>query len=89
MATKYDWVVESLDEWEDIEDVNFYETYEETQQELYKLESYRVGLCKSKSNKELDSVESRVYAYICDGVLDNVFDDGSKVPQRYIKQKDN
>lgn len=86
MAIVYEWFVEDMDEYGDIEDVDYYDTYAETQTEIDKIDNPVVGLCKTKSNKEADSVESRVYAYILDGILESTFDDGSKVPEKYRRE---
>lgn len=86
MAIAYEWFVEDIDECGDIQDVNYYDTYTEVQIELGKIDNPRIGLCKTKSNKELDSVDSRAYSYIVDGVLESTFDDYSKVPEKYRKQ---
>lgn len=87
MAIIYEWVVEEVDDYGDIEDCYFFSSYAEAKRiaSIYCTQT-NIALCKSKSNKQKDSVENSTYAYVQRGKLADRFEDGSVVPQKYKDQ---
>lgn len=87
MAIVYEWVVEEVDDYGDIEDCYFFPSYTEAKlfASIY-CNQPAIALCKSRSNKQKDSVEDSTYAYVQRGQLADRFEDGSSVPQKYKDQ---
>lgn len=81
----YEWKVEHLtDDEEDIEDCTHYVTYAECLNN--KTEHSQICLVRNVGN-EFDGVKYRSHAYVIDGgILPDVFDDGNKVPMKYIRE---
>lgn len=87
MAICYEWTAELLDSEGEIEEVYFFDSYEELEEFRKDLSGpFDIGLVKSKSNKSVDDTDSTAYAYVIDGMLETEFDDGSKVPMKYLNK---
>lgn len=87
MAIIYEWVVEEVDDYGDIEDCYFFSSYAEAK--VFSSnhgKQVSLALCKSESNKQKDSVQWGTYAYVQRGELADRFEDGSSVPQKYKDQ---
>lgn len=91
MAVDYEWVVEQVtaDEVEDIEDVDHFDSYAEAAaRKPYDRCFVRVGVVRDEFDKHGVLID-RVWAYLTDGKLPEVFEDscGSytsiKVPKRF------
>lgn len=83
MATAYEWVVEEMDD-EDIVDVQVFDSFSEAKAALD--DGCVLALRKLKSNRDGDSVDCMAYAYFENGELDCWFDDGGRVPARYLQE---
>jgi len=85
----YEWVVEELDQYGDIVDVNHYDTLKDARWYEEYLRHRRakvdVGLVRfdySNDGAHLD----KGWAYFTDGKLPVEFDNGEKVPKKYIAE---
>jgi len=85
----YEWVVEEIDEHSDIVDVNHFDNLKDARQ----LEAFLqktgapvdVGLVRF--NFSIDGAHlDKGWAYFTDGKLPVVFDNGEKVPKKYIAE---
>lgn len=81
----YEWSVETVDEFGDIEDSSFYDTIEE----VPALEdNHRLCLVRNEGNDN-DGLTNRLWAYVVDGKLPEYFSDsnecevGYKVPLKF------
>ena len=92
----YEWTAETLDEFEDITDNDFAESYEEiARRAIAKINSgaalIRVGLVRNQGT-EADGVQDREWAYIDDaGKLPDHFETagggkGAKVPKKFHRE---
>ena len=85
----YEWVVEELDQYGDIVDVNYYDTLNDARRNAEYLRGddaeVDVGLVRfdySNDGAHLD----KGWAYFVEGKLPVVFDNGSRVPKKYIAE---
>lgn len=83
MATAYEWTVEEMD-GDDIIDSRCFDSFAEAKAGLEP--GCVLVLRKLKSNRDGDSVDAFAYAYLTNGALSAEFDDGSKVPARYLRE---
>lgn len=85
MATEYEWFVEEMD-GEDIKDIWTFDTFQEARVNCS--ENDFIGLRKLKSRFKMGSetLDTISYAYIENGVLTDTFDDGTKVPKKYLSE---
>lgn len=78
---RYEWVLETLDEHGDIQDVTHYDTLLELFSQP-KPNRADVGLVRSEGS-EANGIENRQWAYLEDGKLPNKFDGGAAIPERF------
>ena len=79
----YEWVVEEHDQYGDIIDPLFFETYKEAIREsLDCVGYYEIALVRNTGNDE-DGLTDRQYAYVNDDELPEEFDLGNRVPARF------
>jgi len=96
--TNYEWVIEVIDENEDVIDPLFYDklkdaidngilpTVEEGQSWYPDYKVIRVDVGLKRDLWRCDDLEHREYIYVEDGVLPEEFDNGWRVPQKYMKE---
>lgn len=90
----YEWAVETIDEFSNIEDVDHFDTYAEVLQFIEQNEpepgyEYRVALTRLRySPDDRDQLVERSYAYMDDGALPREFEDGDmcRVPAKFHKE---
>jgi hypothetical protein len=86
MSITYEWVAEPTDEYDDIIDPIFGDTYKEvadvTIANFKDAVVVNYALVRNDGNDE-QGLQERQYAYIVDGLLPMLFDDGAAVPTRY------
>lgn len=91
LKVSYDWTVEEIDQHGDIIDSQFFETFDSAFREFNasnmhgETDHKDIGLVRYLGD-EYEGVVEREYAYIKDGVLPEVMDGGSKVPQKFHKE---
>jgi len=87
MATVYEWVVETVDSDGDIIDSNFNEKLSELDPD----DLSHLALVRNQGN-EPEGLTDRLWAYVTNGILPEVFSDSSgtpttyKVPKRFVKE---
>ena len=80
----YEWVFEETDEYGDIVDPMFGDTFKEVSQLKPEDKSNDVHIALIRFEGDEDNGEDcREYAYIKDGKLPVEFDDGYRVPKRF------
>lgn len=88
-TTTYEWVVESIDEHGDVQDLDFWDTYAEARRAAAGpgpgIARVEVGLVRSVWRDDGELLR-RGYAYLDEGELPEAFDDGARVPQRFRKE---
>lgn len=85
MKTFYEWVVNEMDD-EYILENYFFDTYADATRFVSTLNgSYEIELKRDKVD-ECVGVVDRGYAQLKDGKLDEYFDNGPKVPQRFHQE---
>lgn len=85
LKTFYEWVSEEVDEFGDIQDCNYCDTYKEAaawKRELPSGWSYEIALVWN-TRTESEGLQDREYAYIDAGKLPSAFEGGKKIPKRY------
>lgn len=80
--TQYEWIAEILDEHEDVVETRGAETL----RELAPTREEQVALCKSVGD-ELSGLGYRTWAYLTNGKVPEVFDDGTPVPKKFQQTK--
>jgi len=84
----FEWVIEGVDEFGDIQDVNHTDSLKKALEvaEIVKTEWPRVeiGLVRDRGD-EIDGLQDRQWAYLTDGVLPTKFDGGAQVPKRFLE----
>jgi hypothetical protein len=86
---RYEWVIEELDEYDDIRDVDHADTYARAEVKAAALRAggKRVEVALVRDTLTIDGmVEDREWAYIENGKLPARFDEGTPVPQKYRKE---
>ena len=87
MKISYEWWVEKVDKHEDIQDcykIDFKEWPIDQEEGLInKLVLKRFWGC------DLNGIDGVGHAYVLDGILEDNFDSGHKVPERYKKRCEN
>jgi hypothetical protein len=88
---RYEWLVETVDEHEDITDVSHWDTFAQAQRDAARVApdgcKLQVGLVRDFLNEDdNDELESREWAYLENGVLPAVFTDGRRVPKRFAAE---
>lgn len=84
-TVRYEWTIETLDEYGDIADSSFFDEY--PKQEL--AEDERLGLVRYEGN-ERDGITLMLWAYVNNGKLPIYFENetgdltGYKVPEKFI-----
>jgi hypothetical protein len=82
--TEYDWLVEEMED-EDVIEVNDFETLIEAKDFANGLTDYGIALVRYVyCTIDGDQLE-RGYAYLENGKLPTHFDDGNKVPKRFVE----
>lgn len=81
----YEWVVEQVDEHGDIQDTYAVDSYKEAVDEESTYSTKDIALVRDKGNDE-ETVVERGYAYVQDGILEERFCSGQKVPANYLKE---
>jgi len=80
----YEWVFEESDEYGDIVDPLFGDTYKSVSQYEPETKGNRVDIALVRfDGDEGNGEDCREYAYIKDGKLPVEFDDGYRVPKRF------
>jgi len=81
VKTTYEWCIETRDEWGDMIENSFYDELSEIKKpfdgELVLVRDKRI---------EAGDLEDRQWAYLEDGKLPDEFDQGGKIPKRFIKE---
>ncbi len=80
----YEYVIELKDSNDDIINLDFCDSYSEVLKNLPTNGNYDIALIRTVGNDNED-VKDKSYAYLVDGRLPAYFDDGNKVPQRFLK----
>lgn len=85
MSTEYEGFVEEMD-GEDIEDIWTFDTFQEARVNCS--ENDCIGLRKLKSRFQMgcETLDTISYAYFENGVLTETFEDGKKVPKKYLSE---
>ena len=83
MTTRYEWTVETVDSYGDINQCEFFARLEDCMFPVYG--HYDIGLVRYVGD-ELDGEQSRSYAYIKNGQLPNRFDNGRTIPARFHEE---
>jgi hypothetical protein len=82
LKTTYEWIVEQIDEHDDIIDTNSHDSYEDAMSERLDVAHgavrMDVGICRDVGNNE-QGVVDRVWAYVRGGVLPEYFTDGTEI----------
>jgi len=94
MTLFYEWAVETLDYWNDIEDVDHFDTYAEVQRFIKQNppefdRPYRVALTRLRYDaNDREQLVERSYAYLDEGKLPMEFEDGDmcRVPAKFHKE---
>lgn len=90
MKTIYEWCVEEFDEAGDIVNLDFHDTLKEISKEELKLcfdktSNYQLCLVMRKGSEALGEVDRKtIYTVFCE--MPDAFDDGEKIPVKYIKE---
>jgi hypothetical protein len=97
----YEWAVECVDEFDDVQDIYFADSYaeavasqtSEAESDVYS--EVRIALVRTEGNDD-DGINWRGYSYVRDGALEPQFstyhpdgrpaNDGPDVPQRFHKE---
>lgn len=88
----YEWTAEAVDEYGDIQDNAFADTYAGIKDSLCAAISepgftIEIGLVRNRWNDIDGDLEDRQWAYIDeDGQLPSSFDGGAKVPKRFLAE---
>lgn len=92
MATTYEWIVETLDDdGDDIMEVDHFDTYAEARDYAAKQARASVGLVRDVGN-DVEGLTDRLWAYVVDGKLPEVFEQGHdmptevRVPKRFAQE---
>lgn len=81
----YEWVVEQVDEHDDIQDTYAVDSYQEALKEDSTYARKCIALKRDKGNDD-DGVVERGYAYVVDGNIEERFCSGQKVPAKYLRE---
>jgi hypothetical protein len=91
MAVTYEWVIEGIDAWGDIEDVHHADTYVEALKLAGHLRgvwpSVDVGLVRDVGN-DVEGLTDRAWAYVVDGKLPETFNYGGADEELGIPDQD-
>jgi hypothetical protein len=85
MAVVYEWIVEEMDD-EEIEDVLCFDTYAEAREAGYHGDMIALRKMKSRDDNGTETLDYMAWAYVKADVLPEIFDDGSAVPKRFLKE---
>jgi hypothetical protein len=90
--TGYEWVIEIVDEHNDIVQVNHADAYARAKRwaaeyapELKPGERIEIGLVRDRGD-EVEGLTDRQWAYVEDGSLEPTFDGGARVPERFRQE---
>ena len=81
----YEYVIELKDEFGDIANILFYNDIKYFYANQPQDKNYDIALVRTTGNDN-EGVKDKSYAYFHDGKLPLQFDDGIKVPQKYLNQ---
>lgn len=86
LKTHYEWVAEEItdDEYEDIIDCNYCDTYKDAVKFCEGKKS-QIALVISKGSMA-EGLQDREYAYLENGRLPECFDGGKKIPKRFHEE---
>jgi len=89
--TRYEWVIETVDEYEDIREVNHADTLtmallDATLEAEATGMRVDVGLVRDALDNIDGSLKDRQWAYLEDGKLPEQFDGGASIPQRFKRE---
>lgn len=79
----YEYVIEIKDVFDNIMNLLFYDNLKELQPHIPYTMDYDIALVRTTGNDNED-VKNKSYAYFIDNKLPTHFDDGIKVPQKYL-----
>ncbi len=89
MTIGYDWIVETVDEHGDIVDADvstkLVDALFAMRFPLPENQHYELGLVRDRGSFSKGLVD-RQWAYVENGVLPSVFDEGAKVPKKYLSE---
>ena len=85
LQTTYEWVIEDLDEYGDIQDTSSWDRLSEIPDLRLNDTGFDIGLMKRIGNEDIGE-QYRAYAYIRNGKLGATFDDNSEVPDRFHRE---
>jgi hypothetical protein len=81
----YEYVIELKDVFGDIMNLLFYDNLKELYPHIPDTMNYDIALVRTTGNDN-EGVKDKSYAYFINGKLPDNFDDGFKVPQKYLKE---
>ena len=80
----YEYVIELNDTNGDIVNILYFNTFREVMENL-PIDNYDIALVQKIGNDN-EGVKDIAYAYLIDGNLSPTFDNGNKVPNKYLKE---
>lgn len=87
---RYEWVIETIDEHEDIIDVDHANIFAQANKkaDLSRAEgkTIEVALVRDRINDVDEDLDDRQWAYLKDGKLPERFDGGAAVPKKYAQE---
>lgn len=86
MATSYEWVVESLDDYDDITDTCAWSSCMDARAHMGRAteRGERTALCLVRNvGNDVEGLTGRQWAYVDNGALPATFDGGAVIPARY------
>lgn len=85
LQVSYEWAIETVDEHDDIIDVDHADTLAEARHRLDSNQRQQIALVRD-TGSDLEGLCDRQWAYLENGKLPEAFDGGAKIPKRFFDE---